>query len=588
MTNTMSNPAQACWIDGGLAQAPIFCWYHAPASVGLCRAAIVLCPPFAHDYMVSYQAMQSWARQLAQAGYAVLHPDLQHAGDSADIAGLWQADEQLDLIAIWQENIRRAAAFVRQKSGMQRLILAGLRLGASLAASVAASCQAQALILFAPVLQGRHYARELLMLKNSNQTGATGITEAELAGYYFGPALRKGLQQLNLLKLACPAPQIYLIPRDDLDGQEADLISHWHDASVVSLAFPGYAEMLTEDAHSSRVPQDLWSQITTQLQHQFELQAVMPTAMACEQSWQHNDFHEHLIEWQGLQGVLCLPRQQPTKAAIAELVVILNTGANHRVGTHRLSVFLARQLATAGHAVLRFDKAGLGYSRACLDGSTLQVFNDETQENIRITLDHFAKQFACQRFILTGLCSGAYFAFQAACEDPRITGVISMNQPTYHWQAGDSLEIRRNNAIKSSHHYRLALLQKTTWLRLLRGQIDLRKIARQMAKRMLKRLRTQGQLLSLKILNQPYFLSALARQARALDARACRLHLVLDAGDAGVDVMTEEFGRHAILLRFQSQATLTILPGADHTFTALWSQRELAELLKRLLSSAKN
>lgn len=581
----MTTPAQACWLDGGQQNAPVFCWYHAPASTGLCRAAVVLCPPFGHEYMVSYQAMLSWAKQLAEAGYAVLHLDFQHTGDSADLDGLWQADASLDLLALWQTNICRAAEFVRQKSGMQRLILAGLRLGASLAASVAERCQAEALLLFAPVLQGRHYARELLMLKNSNQTGATALTEAELAGYYFGPALRHGLQQLNLLKLTCPARLIYLIPRDDLDGQEADLITHWQQAKVVSLNFPAYAAMLTSDAHNSSVPHNLWPQITAQLQHQFDLQAVLATPLTGEKTWGNQQFQEHIVAWHGMQGILCLPAQHRSAMALPELVILLNTGANHRVGTHRLSVYLARELAAAGHTVLRFDKAGLGYSKPCADGSTLQVFNDETLENIRLTLDHWQQHYGCQRFILAGLCSGAYFAFLSACQDSRVCGVISMNQPTYHWQAGDSLELRSKNAIKSSHYYRLALLQKSTWLRLLRGQIDLAKILRPMAKRLGKRSRVRSQLLSLKLLGQPWLLSAVAKNARQLSQRGCQMHLILDAADAGVDAMTEEFGRHAVLLRFKTQATLTIVTGADHTFTALWSQRELAQILRRLLNS---
>ncbi len=573
--------AQACWIDGGQANAPLLCWYHSPATLGLCRAAVLLCPPYGHDYMVSYQAYRALAELLAQAGFAVAHIDLQHSGDAADLAGLTETDNEPDLIAVWQENLRRSADFLRQQSGCHELVLAGLRLGASLVASVAESVQAQALVLFAPVLQGRHYARELLMLKNSNQTGASGQTEHELAGYYFGPALRGGLSKLNLTKLASPQATVYLIPRDDLDGQEADLLQHWPDSKIISLNFPGYAAMLPADAHSSVVPFALWQQLVMQLQQQFALSAVQARPFQAAQSWQAPAFCEQILSWSGLQGILCTPRHAP---ATGKVIVLTNTGANHRVGTHRISVSIARQLAAQGHSVLRFDKSGLGYSRPCSDGSYLNVYSDDGVADIQQTLDFLQQDLAVQDFVLAGICSGAYFAYLAAAADTRVTSLISINQLTYAWHPGDSLEVRVNNAIKSSNFYRQALFSRQTWARLLRGQIDYRKILQQMSKRVLKRLRGKAQLLSLKLTARPFLLGQVARQLRQLEQRGCRVHLVFDAADAGVDLMTEELGRHAVLLRHQTQASLTILRGADHTFTALWSQQALVNQISAILS----
>ena len=43
-------------------------------------------------------------------------------------------------------------------------------------------------------------------------------------------------------------------------------------------------------------------------------------------------------------------------------VVLLNAGIIHRIGPNRLYVQLARRLASRGHAVLRFDLAGIGDS----------------------------------------------------------------------------------------------------------------------------------------------------------------------------------------------------------------------------------
>ena len=73
-------------------------------------------------------------------------------------------------------------------------------------------------------------------------------------------------------------------------------------------------------------------------------------------------FTEHVVAFgkrQSLVGVLSRPtRPVPDAPAI----VILNTGIVHRVGHHRMYVLIARQLAAAGHPVLRFDFSGIGDS----------------------------------------------------------------------------------------------------------------------------------------------------------------------------------------------------------------------------------
>lgn len=58
-----------------------------------------------------------------------------------------------------------------------------------------------------------------------------------------------------------------------------------------------------------------------------------------------------------LQGVLACPARP---AATGVLIVV--GGPQYRAGSHRQFVLLARRLATAGYAVLRFDVRGMGDS----------------------------------------------------------------------------------------------------------------------------------------------------------------------------------------------------------------------------------
>ena len=125
----------------------------------------------------------------------------------------------------------------------------------------------------------------------------------------------------------------------------------------------------------------------------------------------------------GLVGVLTVPA---TPRPGAPHVVLLNSGIIHRVGANRIHVRFARMLAELGVTTLRFDLSGIGDSaRSTLPGSLADVVSrDVTSAFSFLTDEHGAS-----RFLLVGLCSGAYDAFQAALVEPRVAGVVLLDIP---------------------------------------------------------------------------------------------------------------------------------------------------------------
>ena len=109
-----------------------------------------------------------------------------------------------------------------------------------------------------------------------------------------------------------------------------------------------------------------------------------------------------------LVGIISEP-MEITNSSPLPAVMILNAGLVHHVGPNRLYVKIARKLAGIGFTVLRFDFSGIGDSNVRGDHLPFQKSAiNETQE----AMDYLSTAKGVDRFILTGICSGAMAAFR--------------------------------------------------------------------------------------------------------------------------------------------------------------------------------
>ena len=148
-----------------------------------------------------------------------------------------------------------------------------------------------------------------------------------------------------------------------------------------------------------------------------------------------------------LNGITTIPTAGETRDTA---LIILNSGRMHRVGTSRVSVTLARQAAKQGFVSLRFDHSGIGDS----EPRKVRV-TDETRilEEIDVALEFAQRAFGTSRFVLFGLCSGAQYSFRYAINEPRVRGLIGIDNWVY---ATTGFYLR---------HYAPRLLRPGPWLR---------------------------------------------------------------------------------------------------------------------------
>ncbi|MFT6990061.1 MAG: hypothetical protein ACJASL_002039 [Paraglaciecola sp.] len=130
-------------------------------------------------------------------------------------------------------------------------------------------------------------------------------------------------------------------------------------------------------------------------------------------------------------------------------VLIFNSGVMHHVGSCRLSVKLARELAKSNILSLRFDFSGIGDSGS---RSGTLAFHETSIAEITEVMDYLEKKRGIKRFIVYGLCSGADAAYDIALVDPRVIAMVQIDPYCYRtWK----WYIR---------HYSPRLLSLNTWL----------------------------------------------------------------------------------------------------------------------------
>jgi pimeloyl-ACP methyl ester carboxylesterase len=230
------------------------------------------------------------------------------------------------------------------------------------------------------------------------------------------------------------------------------------------------------------------------------------------------------------------------------------------------------------------DFSGMGDSPPTSGGKENDVYATRFMAECRSGID-FAEAQGATRIILMGLCSGAYIAYHTAIADPRVSGIVMINPLTFHWTEGDSLEIRIRNSFKSNEQYRRKLFRLDTWLRMARGDVSVTAIAGELARRSQRRAIREAKALAARLTGEIAEATDIERGFRQLCARGAECLLVFGAEDGGIDLIEEHLGRDAGEMRGAPGFRMEVLEGPDHTFTPLWTQTRLVELVSEYLAN---
>jgi len=551
----------------------LFVWLHTPESSASTHHGVLICPPALYKHVHAHRSLRHLAEDLADAGMTVCRLDYDGTGDSAGSV------EDPDRLATWIENIQDAIAWMRKTQGCRTISVLGMRLGALLAMKATHTVPVDNLVLWAPVVKGRLFVREMQALGLTALPApiAEESNDIEAAGFVISEQTARDLATLDALTLRPQCPRALIVARDDL-AEDRRLLDHLKGLGIETQQTrqPGFLDMIAEP-HKTAVPENAIAFMTTWLAadtlHDDEAPAVCGSVPATAMN--AADYREQIVVIEGeteLFGILTEPN---ALVANRPLVVLLNAGAAYRIGPNRLHVLLARQLARTGFRCLRVDLAGLGDSLAANASSENNAYAATMFRDIDAILQHATQRLGASQVVMAGLCSGAYAAFQAAAQfaNPALVECLLINPLYFFFKEGMSLEMPEVKEHAAFHYYARSAMRPGKWWKLITGQstIGIMGAFRMLGRRFHRRSREECVSTSAVLRQVDAAIQHPERDDASGDLKraAARRHLAFffSAHDPGYSLLKHQARQAVKSLTRSGAIDIAFIPNADHTFS---------------------
>jgi alpha-beta hydrolase superfamily lysophospholipase len=591
-----SQPARPLYLNG--ADEGVFALFHDPP--GQRRdTAVLFCPPFGWDATCPYRRRRDWAEHLRALGYPALRIDLPGSGDSAGNPG------DPERVEVWTQAVSAAARWLKAATGASRVVAVGVGLGGLIAYRAAyADAPIDDLVLLAVSARGHSLVRELhahARLPTSSapapdQLNARTVPDGAVlaVGYLMSAETVSALEDIDLSELTLPhsdrrrvlmlgrsGPIVDQPLRGSLEAAGADVtvgsgpgfgpigdvlerVDAWlAQGESDSGRRNGQRDPRASQAPLSAVPEDAPSDDHLPLIR--DAVELRETPLYLERPGGR------------LFGVLT----EPVDAHQELCAVLLNAGPQRHTGPGRMWVEIARRWAARGVPTLRIDLACIGDSDG--DGTKLEnddiLYEPEYIEETCAALEMLAARGLPPRFVLLGLCSGAYWSLQAALRDKRIAAMMMINPRVLIWDP-------RAQAARDARLVARRMLQSSTRRNLLHGEITPRRflqVARSLTALAGRTALTSPQRLASSIHNggsPPDPLELLLDTLRDRDQRAL---MVL----TGWEPIREELATNGLLDNLDRWPNLEVAAVdasvATHMLTPLWLQHRVHGLVDEAL-----
>jgi alpha/beta superfamily hydrolase len=385
---------------------------------------------------------------MSAAGYAVLRFDYRGTGESVGLFTEATADGFIEDALVAVDELER-------RTGMKPAGIGGVRLGATIAATVASRCEQQLdLLLWEPVLSGSIYRDQLLRTAMANEMAATGQKPRNRAllkedleagktvsvdGFDLNGPLYNSLGEIDLkAQLSCDGGRVCLVQIDPVKVKPVrpalqklvDACPAGREVVVTPTAAPpAWARIKTWNWK----PPALFEPSLSWLAEGPTVETVPEAHPAPSEQTSRATADggsecpiEFMVDGKPVRGVYHVPKDMRSDMP---RIVMLPAGETCRSAV--FYVTLTRALAETGWPVLRFDPRCVGDSDGEFGAPTLaevhvMIHNGVMAPDAIAAMDHLDKVYGKGTYILSGLCGGAITDAYAGAADERVVGLVPL------------------------------------------------------------------------------------------------------------------------------------------------------------------
>ncbi len=400
---------------------------------------VVICHSIGHEYARGYRNLQQLAVQLCSVGFDVLRFDYANTGNSDGACGELTAQRM-------QDNLIDARNYLIGQSGAKRVAVIGLRLGATIAASLPDG-SFDDVVLWDPIIDVSEFLRTMDQWHRRQLTELRRFSTIRVAseidqsyGHAMSPEKR---QSLTSLQIPANRKNVSVVVSEQslTSPAERSWLASQTNVTHVTDVIRWDAQRYTESAFSS--PETAKAIMGLLQREQSDGVASSPSQPSSTQanSTQANSAEtspassKNAIVFGNYEHLLGVWQPSITTSQSDTAAILVTPGMLHHVGPFRFYVDVANDLARRGIPSLRFDISGIGESFGVgVGGRSI----DRAADEISQAIDWIFANTKMQKIVLFGLCSGADDSLHAAVRDHRVTAVVPMDgcgyrTPAYYW-----------------------------------------------------------------------------------------------------------------------------------------------------------